>query len=110
MANTYTIEVTLNTSGSPAVSVNTDSLPVDFGTDTIYWIPTSSQVGEWEFKSISFSPSGPFGEPNIQANTLSVLDDDDANSTETYSYTLYVKEGNTIYDSDPFILNEPQGG
>ncbi len=108
----FTLKVKLNTSPSPgrsAVTVNPTTLAVSFGTDTIYWIPAKDQSG-WKFKSIVFTPSEPFVNIKVKDRTIRVTDED-ANTTgvvQTFFYTLYVKSGTTVFNSDPYILNEPE--
>lgn len=104
---TYTISVTLNTSSTPPVTVNTNCLSLT-GLNTITWVPAANQSG-WTFGSISFNPNDILGTPVVASNNIAVVDDDDATTTQTISYTLTVLSGTSPYSSDPYILNQPTG-
>ena len=105
---TYTINVTLNTGGTPPVTVDQEVLTADFGSDTIFWIPASGQSG-WNFASISFDPSTPFTGVTVDSQTIQATDENEAMTTvQTIFYNIYVQQGTTIFGSDPYVLNDPQ--
>lgn len=103
---TYTISVNLNTRSTTPVTVNTNCLSLQ-GTNTINWVPNTTQPG-WTFGSISFNPSNILGAPVVTSNNITVVDDDDSTTTTTISYTLSVWQNSTVYQSDPYILNQPE--
>ncbi|MEM1203647.1 MAG: hypothetical protein AAGN66_10500 [Acidobacteriota bacterium] len=106
----YTINTWLD--GANKIQVGTEEVDAEAGTDVITWVATPSDAS-WKFVGITFGSHGAgtsLTVDSIQDHTLTVTDVDSVSSTETISYTLYVTDGGTTYDSDPFIVNRPPPG
>lgn len=112
-----TIEVFLDTTADPAVTVSPQHKDKDKGKDTITWKPGKDQ--DFTFDSLVFdSTPNPFGQPDVKDHKITASDDNSGgNSVGYFAYTIKVKLNGTVYSSkknnptgepsDPMIHNLP---
>ena len=108
---TKTLQVRLDTTATPPVTVVQDTQPVGRHHYQLNWVPDTGQSG-WVFADIKQPdkttplPNPPFSTPTINDAQITVLDDNKHPEDHgTYSYSIAVKVGTTTYWSDPEILN-----
>ena len=101
-------QVTVDYTPTTGFTFNPDPVVVDPGNETIVWV--QGQDKNWTFASLTIQPvSSAFGTPNIQAQTMTVSDNDTGTSTQTFSYQVGIYyEGQTLV-TDPRIINKPPG-
>ena len=112
------IQVSLDPTANPAVTVQPPIHSVNNGNETIKWEPAANQ--DFTFDSLSFkdNPSC-FGSPSIAAGEITVMDNNQNTGPEIgYPYTIVVKAPNgqtysshktknpTGDDSSPAIRNK----
>ena len=93
------VQVSLNPTAHPPVTVNPQVHNVNQGNETIRWELAAGQ--NFSFTSLSFAgnPSC-FGSPSISNSEISVVDNNPHNGTETtYPYTLVVTANGQQYSS-----------
>lgn len=110
MAASYTIKVAFKPKAKNKIQATPNSQKAAFGTDDFYWIQHGTQKGRWTFHSLSFNPASAIKSLSITDQTANVVDWNDAVTVQTISYTIGIKYNNSIYYSDPYILNDPHGG
>ena len=91
------VEVSLNTSASPPVTVNPQIHDVNQGNQTIKWKPASHQSFAFSSLSIDGNPSC-FGTPDISASEITVTDNNPG-ADAYYAYTIKVTSNGVTYSS-----------
>lgn len=112
-----TIEVYLDTTADPAVTVEPQHKDKDKGKDTITWKPGKHQ--NFTFTSLKFDTEpNPFGTPDVKDHKITV-DDDNSSGTSIgdFPYTIVVQYNGKPYNSKkispsgeimgPVIHNKP---
>jgi len=92
------IQVKLDTTANPPVTLIPEHQGVDRGNDTIEWTPFASQ--NFTFVSLTFTPTpnpDPFSNLDVEATEVTV--DDDNEATGTYPYVVVVNYQGTNYSS-----------
>jgi hypothetical protein len=105
----YTVRVRFN-SNRNKIRTNPESQKVAFGTDDVYWIQAGFSTQSWTFQSLTVDPTTAIVSQSITDRTMSVVDWNEAITVQTITYTIGINYNNTIVYSDPYILNDPQGG
>lgn len=93
------VEVSLNTSANPPVTVNPQIHSVNQGNQTIKWKPASNQNFTFTSLSIDGNPSC-FGTPSVSASEITVTDNNTGTDTY-YAYTVVVTSNGVSYSSAP---------
>lgn len=93
------VEVSLNTSANPPVTVNPQIHHVNQGNQTIEWKPANNQSFTFFSLSIDGNPSC-FGTPNVSNGEITVTDDNPGTDTY-YPYTIVVTSSGVPYSSAP---------
>jgi hypothetical protein len=91
------VEVSLNTSASPPVTVNPQIHDVNQGNQTIKWKPASHQSFAFSSLSIDGNPSC-FGTPDVSASEITVTDNNPG-ADAYYAYTIKVTSNGVTYSS-----------
>ena len=83
------VQVSLDTSTNPPVTVNPQIHDVNNGNQTIKWERASNQT--FTFTSLSGLPNPPFGTPSVSSTEITVADDNQNNGPAVYyAYTIVV--------------------
>jgi hypothetical protein len=91
------VEVSLNTSASPPVTVNPQIHDVNQGNQTIKWKPASHQSFAFSSLSIDGNPSC-FGTPDVSVSEITVTDNNPG-ADAYYAYTIKVTSNGVTYSS-----------
>jgi len=104
------IQVSLNTSANPPVTVQPPIHDVNNGNQTIKWERASNQT--FTFTSLSGLPNPPFSSPSVSATEISVVDNNQNNGPAVYyPYTIVVTQNGVQYSSSPaFRITEQDTG
>lgn len=102
----YTIKVRFNTDRQE-IRIDPARLSAAFGTDNIYWIQAGVNAPSWTFNSLTITPTTAINSLTVTSQTMSVVDWNTATAVQTISYKVSVNYNNTVYMSDPYILNDP---
>lgn len=93
------VQVSLNTSANPPVTVNPQVHDVNQGNQTVKWERANNQT--FTFASLSGLPSPPFGaSPTISDSEMSITDNNPGTDTY-YAYTITVNYNGQQYSSSP---------
>lgn len=110
MAASYTIKVAFKPKAKHKIQATPNSQTAAFGVDDFYWVQSGTNKGKWTFQSLVFDPATAIAKQSVTNRTMSIVDWNDATTVQTISYTIGITYDNTIYYSDPYILNDPEGG
>lgn len=103
------VQVSLNPTGHPPVTVNPPVHNVNHGNETITWERAAQQ--NFTFVSLTGLPSPPFSSPSISDSEISVTDNNQNNGTETsYPYILVVTANGQQYSSAGSRIQQQSGG
>ena len=89
------VQVSLDTTKSPPVTVNPRVHNVNNGNQTIKWERASNQT--FTFTSLSGLPNPPFGTPNVSASEITITDNN--TSPAAYGYTIVVTLNGVQYST-----------
>lgn len=94
------VEVSLNPSANPPVTVQPPLHSVDRGNDTIKWKAAAGQNFTFTSLSIANNPSC-FGTPSVSDSEISVTDNNQNNGPDSvyYGYTIVVSANGQSYSS-----------
>ncbi|MGN6312173.1 MAG: hypothetical protein ACTHMO_00255 [Rhodanobacteraceae bacterium] len=95
------VQVSLDTSADPPVTVNPRVHDVNSGNQTIKWERASNQT--FTFTSLTGLPNPPFGTPSVSDSEITVTDNN--TSAAAYGYTVLVTYNNQQYSTAPSRLN-----
>lgn len=91
------IQVSLDTTASPPVTVNPRIHDVNNGNETIRWERGSNET--FTFTSLTGLPDPPFGPPTVTDDEITVTDDN--TSAAAYGYTVVVTLNGEQYSTAP---------
>jgi len=103
------VQVSLDTSANPPVTVHPRVHDVNSGNQTIKWERASNQT--FTFTSLTGLPDPPFGTPSVSDSEISVTDNN--RSAAAYGYTVVVTYNNQQYStgsSQPRVTAQGNGG
>lgn len=92
------VQVSLDTSANPPVTVNPQIHNVNNGNQTIKWERANNQT--FTFTSLSSLPNPPFGQPSISDSEITITDNNQNNGPDQYyPYTIVVTQNGVQYSS-----------
>lgn len=91
------VQVSLDTTADPPVTVNPRVHDVNSGNQTIKWERASNQT--FTFTSLTGLPNPPFGTPSVSASEITVTDNN--TSAAAYGYNITVTLNNVSYSTAP---------
>ncbi|HET7556799.1 MAG TPA: hypothetical protein VFK08_01845 [Rhodanobacteraceae bacterium] len=91
------VQVSLDTTANPPVTVNPRVHDVNQGNQTIKWERASNQT--FTFSSLTGLPTPPFGTPTVSDSEITVTDNN--TSAAAYGYTIVVTYGGQQYGTAP---------
>jgi len=91
------IQVSLDTSANPPVTVQPRVHDVNNGNQTIKWERASNQT--FTFTSLSGLPNPPFGTPSVSSSEITVTDNN--TSAVAYGYNIVVTLNGVQYSTAP---------
>lgn len=91
------VQVSLDTTANPPVTVNPRVHDVNRGNQTIKWERANNQT--FSFSSLSGLPNPPFGTPSISDSEISISDDN--TGAAAYGYTIVVSYNGNQYSTAP---------
>jgi len=100
------VQVSLDTSANPPVTVNPRVNNVNGGNQTINWERASNQT--FTFTSLTGLPNPPFGTPSVSDSEITVTDNN--RSAAAYGYTIVVTYNNQQYSTVPSRPNPREQG
>jgi hypothetical protein len=103
------IQVSLDTTADPPVTVNPRVHDVNQGNHTIKWERGSNET--FTFTSLTGLPDPPFGPPSVSDDEITISDDN--TSAVAYGYTIVVTLNGVEYSTDssqPKIADQNAGG
>lgn len=92
------VQVSLDTSANPPVTVNPRVHNVDNGNQTVKWERANNQT--FTFASLSGLPNPPFGTPPTVSDSEITISDDNT-SAAAYGYTIVVNYNGQQYSTLP---------
>lgn len=103
------VQVSLNPTGHPPVTVNPQVQNVNHGNETIRWERAAQQ--SFTFVSLTGLPNPPFSAPTVSDSEISVTDNNPNNGTETsYPYIIVVSANGQQYSSAASRIAQQSGG
>lgn len=100
------VQVSLDTSADPPVTVNPRVHDVNRGNQMVTWERASNQT--FTFSSLSGLPNPPFGTPSVSDSEITVTDDN--RSAAAYGYTIVVTYNGQQYSTAPSRPNPREQG
>jgi len=100
------VQVSLDTSANPPVTVNPRVHDVNNGNQTIKWERASNQT--FTFTSLTGLPNPPFGTPSVSDSEITVTDNN--TSAAAYGYTIVVTYNGQQYSTSPSRPNPREQG
>lgn len=91
------VQVSLDTTQNPPVTVNPRVHNVNNGNQTIKWERGSNQT--FAFTSLTGLPNPPFGTPSISASEITITDNN--TTAAAYGYTIVVTLNGVQYSTSP---------
>lgn len=102
------VQVSLNASANPPVTVNPQIHEVNNGNQTIKWERANNQT--FTFVSLSGLPNPPFSNLSVSASEVSVTDNNQNNGPDQYyAYTIVVSQNGTNYSTSAGITAQATG-
>jgi hypothetical protein len=103
--NMTQIQVKLDTSANPPVTVQPQVQSINRGNSQIQWTPFASQ--NFTFVSLTGLPNPPFSGLSVTSSSITVQDDNTV--AGDYTYTITVSSGGNNYDTNGTISADPPG-
>src|SRR5690348_8981212 len=100
------VQVSLDTTANPPVTVNPRVHDVNRGNQTVTWERASNQT--FTFSSLSGLPNPPFGTPSVSDSEITVSDNN--TGPVAYGYTIVVTYNNQQYSTAPSRPNPREQG
>lgn len=100
------VQVSLDTSANPPVTVSPRVHDVNSGNQTINWERASNQT--FTFTSLTGLPNPPFGTPSVSDSEITVTDNN--RSAAAYGYTIVVTYNGQQYSTAPSRPNPREQG
>jgi hypothetical protein len=91
------VQVSLDTSANPPVTVQPRVHNVNRGNETIKWERASNQT--FTFSSLTGLPNPPFGTPGVSDTEITITDNN--TSADAYGYTIVVMLNGVPYSTAP---------